>query len=151
MRGLLKKSVSGKGGQLTQKSMVGGLIPGPRKTSMPCGDCYNLVARAARARAGYRKKRGPESGAKRSKTCGLPRNSDFPGQGFGLGFSLSYRAFGPLQGVPRVLFVVPGLWPSTGGYFPGGRRIKFVDIYVLPGGRRINLTMFYGVSGVMAE
>ena len=39
---------------------------------------------------------------------------------------------------PRVLFVVPGLWPSTGGYFAWGRRINFLVIYVLVGGRRIN-------------
>ena len=34
---------------------------------------------------------------------------------------------------PRVLFVVPGLWPSPRGVFQGGRRINFIVIYVLSG------------------
>ena len=53
------------------------------------------------------------------------------------------RCFSRSRRRPRVLFVVPGLWPFTGGYFLGGRRIDVLVIYVLLGGRRINSVVIY--------
>ena len=56
--------------------------------------------------------------------------------------NLRYSRF-PVKPSAWVLFVVPGLRPSTGGYFLGGRRINFLVIYVLLGGRRINFLVIY--------
>ena len=47
---------------------------------------------------------------------------------------------------PRVLFVVPGLWPSPGGYFTGGRWMNSVVIYMLPRRQADYFLVFYVFS-----
>ena len=64
-----------------------------------------------------------------------------------MNLTLNLLSFSRSRLGPRVLFVVPGLWPSTEGYFLRGRRIKFIVIYVHLRGRRINLVVICVLFG----